>query len=86
MRYYLNLFLLLILPLFGIAKNNVPIRPINSIRSVYWVSPDGNDSNPGTEEKPWLTPQKAATMAKAGDVVYFKPGIYHIDKAITIEN
>ena len=34
------------------------------------------DDNPGTPEKPYLTINKAASVAKAGDTVIVKPGLY----------
>ena len=34
------------------------------------------DDNPGTAEKPFLTISKAATLARAGDTVTVKPGVY----------
>lgn len=43
---------------------------------IYYVAKEGNDNNPGTEELPWLTISKAATVAKAGDTVYIKKGTY----------
>jgi len=43
----------------------------------YYVANNGNDSNPGTEEKPWLTIQKAAETIVAGDTVYVKEGTYN---------
>jgi len=43
---------------------------------VYFVAPDGNDSNPGTEPKPWQTITKAARTLTAGDTVYIRNGIY----------
>ena len=42
----------------------------------YYVSPDGNDGNPGTEAQPWQTVAKAADAAQAGDTVYFMAGVY----------
>ena len=42
----------------------------------YYVSPQGNDSNPGTEQQPWKTLAKAGTAAGAGDMVIFKDGSY----------
>ena len=53
----------------------------------YYV--DGNsqaagDSNPGTEELPWLSIQHAAATATAGDTVYIKDGIYN--EHVYIEN
>ena len=42
----------------------------------YYVSPSGNDSNPGTESQPWRTLQRAADLAGAGDTVLVRNGIY----------
>lgn len=42
----------------------------------YYVSPAGNDSNPGTELLPWKTLAKAASMATANVTVFIKQGIY----------
>jgi len=42
----------------------------------YYVSPDGDDNNPGTEAHPWRTIQKAANTLVAGDTVYVKAGTY----------
>ena len=43
----------------------------------YFVSPTGSNSNPGTESLPFLTIQKAANVAVAGDVVIVEDGIYN---------
>ena len=44
----------------------------------YYVSPFGNDANPGTApEKPLKTVQRAVTKAVSGDTVFLKGGIYH---------
>jgi parallel beta-helix repeat protein len=45
----------------------------------YYVSPQGNDSNPGTKESPFKTIQKAASAAYAGDVTLIQAGIYYED-------
>jgi PKD repeat protein len=42
----------------------------------YFVSPTGSDSNPGTEEAPFKTIQKAADLVKPGDTVLVDDGIY----------
>jgi parallel beta-helix repeat protein len=42
----------------------------------YYVSPSGNDSNPGTESLPWRTLAKAASMATANVTVFIKQGTY----------
>ncbi|WP_298370129.1 T9SS type A sorting domain-containing protein [uncultured Lutibacter sp.] len=50
------------------------------LSSIYskniYVAKDGDDSNPGTEELPYLTISKAASIAVAGDVVFIKEGTY----------
>jgi len=43
---------------------------------IYYVAKDGNDSNPGTETRPWLTLHKVANTMVAGDTVYVKEGDY----------
>jgi len=44
--------------------------------TVYYVSPDGDDAQPGTRQAPWRTPEHAAETAKAGDTIIFLPGEY----------
>jgi parallel beta-helix repeat protein len=44
--------------------------------ATYYVAPNGNNSNPGTESQPWKTIQKAAETLVAGDIVYIKAGNY----------
>ncbi|MCP4195704.1 MAG: DUF1565 domain-containing protein [Proteobacteria bacterium] len=44
--------------------------------TIYYVAPDGNDSNPGTKARPWRTIQKAAATMVAGDTVYIRAGTY----------
>ena len=41
-----------------------------------FVSPGGNDKNPGTAKAPFATISYAASKAKAGDTVKLAPGIY----------
>src|SRR3990172_2296655 len=52
--------------------------------NTYYVAKNGSDLNPGTEEEPWLTIQKAADTMVAGDTVYVKEGTYIED--ITVAN
>jgi hypothetical protein len=42
----------------------------------YYVAPNGNDNNPGTITQPWRTWKKAFSTAQAGDLVYFRGGVY----------
>jgi len=48
-------------------------RPEN----VYYVATDGWDGNPGTEQLPWRTVQRAADTLTAGQTVYIKEGTYN---------
>lgn len=50
--------------------------PSASAASAYYVSPNGDDANPGSEAQPWRSLEKAATSAQAGDTVYFMEGTY----------
>ncbi len=42
----------------------------------YFVAKNGSDSNPGTIRKPFLSINKAATIAKPGDTITVNEGIY----------
>ncbi|HZK96950.1 MAG TPA: DUF5977 domain-containing protein [Prolixibacteraceae bacterium] len=46
------------------------------IIGTLFVSPNGSNSNPGTESQPFLTFAYAASKANPGDVVVFENGIY----------
>jgi parallel beta-helix repeat protein len=45
----------------------------------YYVSTQGHDSDPGTKAFPFQTIGKAANLAKPGDVVLIRAGIYYED-------
>lgn len=49
--------------------------------SVYYVAPNGNDSNAGTKGKPFLTIQRAQEAVVAGDTVYLRGGTYLMSEA-----
>ncbi|HIH09810.1 MAG TPA: DUF1565 domain-containing protein [Candidatus Diapherotrites archaeon] len=40
-------------------------------------NPQAGDSNPGAQSEPFMTIQKAADVAQAGDTVIVQPGNYH---------
>src|SRR6476469_10852956 len=46
------------------------------VNSSFYVSTEGNDSNPGTETAPWRTVQHAADTARAGSTVNVRGGVY----------
>jgi uncharacterized repeat protein (TIGR02059 family) len=54
--------------------------------TTYYVSPTGNDGAAGTLTAPWLTWQKAFNTAVAGDIVYFRGGIYYVSGTVSIPN
>ncbi len=52
-----------------------------SISKAFYVSLQGNDSNPGIESQPWRTLQHAANSVKAGNTVIVSAGIYDDGRA-----
>ncbi|MGU9546037.1 right-handed parallel beta-helix repeat-containing protein [Bacillus cereus] len=68
---FIILILTLPTPAFALSHNNV-----SSITN-YYVSPTGNDLNPGTLDQPFATIQKAADVAKQGSTVYIRGGSYN---------
>jgi len=54
------------------AGGQRPRREVN----VYFVSPTGDDANPGTEAKPFRTIQKGADACGPGDTVNIMGGVY----------
>jgi hypothetical protein len=48
----------------------------------YFVSPEGNDANPGTFEKPWKTVMRAAQPVEdaPNTTLYLRGGAYAVDK------
>jgi len=45
--------------------------------TTYYVAPTGNDTNPGTLERPWRRISKAAATMVAGDSALVRGGIYY---------
>ena len=50
---------------------------IGGYANTYYVEKSGNDANPGSQSQPWLSIQKAANTAIAGDTVLIKAGTYN---------
>jgi hypothetical protein len=44
--------------------------------ATYYVAPNGNDTDPGTQTAPFATMAKGQSVAAAGDTVYFRGGTY----------
>ena len=49
------------------------------------VAPAGKDSNEGSLESPFATPEHAMSVAQAGDTVYLRTGNYTISNRLMIE-
>ena len=47
-----------------------------SAQSHFWVSPTGNDGDPGTSAQPFQTINHAASVANAGDVIHLVAATY----------
>ena len=47
--------------------------------AVYYMAPDGNDTNPGTIDMPLASVKKAQELVAAGDTVYIRGGTYTLD-------
>lgn len=47
-------------------------------QTTYYVAPNGNDSNSGSINSPWLTPRHSSTVAQPGDTVIFADGTYNL--------
>jgi len=52
------------------------VPPPPAAPATRWVSPAGDDGNPGTEELPWRQLSHAAEMVQPGEVVEILNGVY----------
>lgn len=71
-----------VMSIYAVKKNSILILLIfaTSIRldaEIFFVSPNGLDTNNGSESSPWLTLQKAANTLQPGQTVYIAPGTYN---------
>lgn len=62
----------------SIALEDVVIKPdtVKVYQANYYASPNGNDSNPGTIDKPFASLNGVWKVIKAGDLVYLRGGTY----------
>lgn len=51
--------------------------PVKAAGNLYYVSPTGSDSNPGTQSSPFKTIQKGIDSMVGGDTVYIRGGTYN---------
>lgn len=58
-------------PIFAQSNNNVKSG------TDYYVSPTGDDLDPGTLDQPFATIQKAANVVKERSTIYIRGGVYN---------
>lgn len=47
--------------------------------TTWYIAPSGNDNNNGSISSPFFTINKAWSLAKAGDLIYARGGVYKYD-------
>lgn len=74
----------------GGDNNSLPtmspnLAPLPSaVTKVYFVAPNGGDSNSGAESSPFKTISKAVAVAQAGEGIYLREGVYYVSSTITL--
>ncbi|NOH01895.1 MAG: DUF1565 domain-containing protein [Chloroflexi bacterium] len=71
-----NIFCTLSVPPTAMPTPTPMATPIEMPDGIYYVSPDGDDANNGTQSKPWRTIQNAANTVVGGGTVFVKEGNY----------
>ncbi len=81
------IFLLLLVPLTGCSPKqaDTPDDPLpddnqDPIGATYYVSVDGDDSNPGSSGQPWRTPGYASRQLSPGDTLIIEGGRYSLSE------
>jgi hypothetical protein len=70
-----KLFVVPAIFLKAIFATIILISPVDAA-TTYYVATNGNDSNPGTLYRPFLTIQKAVDIMHPGDTVLVRGGVY----------
>jgi len=73
-------------PSDGGARDSGADAGIPTATGPIWVSPTGNDANPGTEALPLLTLQRAVLMAAPGITIWMMPGTHSYDARVVIKS
>lgn len=85
LKAFLILFLIGLTPVpfvFAASTDLTYIPLVSKHTKHFYVTPDGKDTNPGTFNAPWQTPQYAVETAPDGATIYIRAGTY---SPITIE-
>ncbi len=83
--YIIGIMLVLIMQTGGGEARSQSFEEPNSTPTHY-VSLSGNDSNPGTQAKPWRTIQQAANSAPSGAIIQVEAGNYGENVTISRTN
>jgi len=84
MRRYTAIIVLFLLISFILSVSDCDYKfRIDVAVNTYYVSPSGNDSNPGTLFLPFKTIQKGVNVAQPGDIVLVRAGTYY--ETVTIK-
>ncbi|WP_240468747.1 DUF1565 domain-containing protein [Gracilibacillus sp. YIM 98692] len=59
-----------------VSANAEGYTETGSNSAIYYISPTGSDSNPGTKSEPFKSLMKAQAEASSGDTVYIRGGVY----------
>ncbi|MFN3671022.1 MAG: right-handed parallel beta-helix repeat-containing protein [Bosea sp. (in: a-proteobacteria)] len=54
--------------------------------AIYYVSPKGSDGQAGTLDRPFASLQYAHDLAKPGDTIYLRGGVYELTSGIQLTN
>jgi hypothetical protein len=65
------------------TPTSTPTPPSTENFGKIFVATNGSDLNPGTQELPYRTIQKAVSVANAGNIIIVNPGIYNEQVNIT---
>jgi parallel beta-helix repeat protein len=60
----------------GLSPRDLQRPGCPSVSGGYFVSPSGDDSNPGTASRPWQTIEKAESEVRPGDTIVLRGGSY----------
>lgn len=89
---YILLIAVLVCISLVIHREMDQVYATSPVQATYYVSPDGDDTNPGTESQPFATIEKARDIIRTindnmvGDIiVYIRGGKYYIEDTITFD-
>ncbi|NQU86964.1 MAG: right-handed parallel beta-helix repeat-containing protein [Mariniphaga sp.] len=83
-KYFIVLLICLSFSFFNEAKSKpIEVLEANTIDD-YFVSPNGNDENPGTKEKPFRSIDLALSKLSPGKTLTFLEGTYNLTKSVVL--